>query len=55
MGGLLCSIIKEELEKLGAEITTREIHQEPELWEELLASFTAQKSNQILINNDHVE
>lgn len=34
---------KEELEKLGAEITTREIHQEPELWEELLASFAAQK------------
>ena len=34
---------KEELEKLGAEITTREIHQEPELWEELLASFTAQE------------
>ena len=30
---------KEELEQLGAEITTREIRQQPELWQETVTLY----------------
>lgn len=32
-------LTKEKLESLGAEITTREIHQQPELWQEALENY----------------
>ncbi len=32
-------LTKEELARLGAEITTREIHQQPKLWQETLENY----------------
>lgn len=34
---------KEKLEQMGAEITTREIYQQPELWEEMIGLYQAAK------------
>lgn len=39
---------KEELEQLGAEITTREIRQQPELWQE---TVTLYHENQTALEN----
>lgn len=39
------SLSTEELEKMGAEITTREIRQQPELWEETLALYKKEQAN----------
>lgn len=39
---------KEELEQLGAEITTREIRQQPELWQE---TVTLYRKNQVILEN----
>lgn len=36
---------KKELQELGAEITTKEIHQQPELWQEALETFLSQKES----------
>lgn len=36
---------KKELQELGAEITTKEIHQQPELWQEALENFLSQKES----------
>lgn len=54
------SFSKEELENLGAEITTREIRQQPELWIETLALFNDKKEeidefvNKIKEKHDYV-
>lgn len=34
---------KKELQELGAEMTTKEIYQQPELWQEALENFLSQK------------
>lgn len=39
------SLSTEELEKMGAEITTREIRQQPELWEETLSIYKKEQAN----------
>lgn len=36
---------KKELQELGAEITTKEIYQQPELWQEALENFLSQKES----------
>lgn len=36
---------KKELQELGAEMTTKEIHQQPELWQEALETFLSQKES----------
>ena len=39
-GGIkMYQLTKEELARLGAEITTREIHQQPKLWQETLENY----------------
>lgn len=38
------TVEKEKLEELGAEITTREIRQQPELWEETVGLYQAAQS-----------
>lgn len=39
------SLSTEELEKMGAEITTREIRQQPDLWEETLTLYQKEQTN----------
>lgn len=39
------TVEKEKLEQLGAEITTREIRQQPELWSETVELYKRQDQN----------
>ena len=36
---------QEELQRLGADITTREIYQQPEVWQEAFDSYKAQAAD----------
>ena len=39
---------QEELQRLGADITTREIYQQPEVWQEAFEHYKAQAQTSLL-------
>ena len=43
---------KEELLELGAEITTREIYQQPDVWKEAFEAYQALKTSNLILFHD---